>query len=666
MSKVLNKYVISEPFASVTALKAFDTSAGDAVDAGVLANVLADNADAAVATSDLYAYSVLATTAGNDDTIVTPDNVTEPAAGRWLKITDRQIAGIIANDEHGYSGSDTGAADAYVVTVAGTLSAYGTGLRLWVIVGSGNTNTGASTINVDGIGAANIKLADGTDPGAGDILADSIMHLVYDGTNFILVNPIKSMVDGVLLTGATPSHQEGLFYYNSTEKTPAFYNDESNVTLNIGQESWVRVYNDSGAQIDNGKVVYISGAEGAGENRPEVSLAQANALATSQVLGIATHDIANAGYGWVTRFGLVNDLDTSSYTAGDVVYLDSAVAGGLTTTAPTSPNYAVFLGVVSVVNASTGQIVLFPSNEAVSAGGGGAGSATQLVLTVRKDSAGTINAGEVVYVTGYNAGNDAVLVELADSSVAGTMPAIGIAQGSFTNSSNGTAVIAGRIADSVDTSSFSVGDTLYVSETAGQVTATKPTGAALIQNIGTVVRSNASNGVIEVGGSGRSNDLPNIADTKIWIGDASGVPQEFSLSGDATMTAGGVVTVSNSATNSRAINQATHGFTTSAVTVVRWNGSAWIKAQADSAANAETQYIAIASDANNFTLYPAGSYISSFTALTANTIYFLDPSSAGGVTATEPSTSGQVSKPIFETITTTTGYVLGYRGDVIP
>lgn len=47
-------------------------------------------------------------------------------------------------------------------------------------------NTGACTINANGLGAKAVKLRDGTDPLDGDIIAGSILDLVYDGTNFVI------------------------------------------------------------------------------------------------------------------------------------------------------------------------------------------------------------------------------------------------------------------------------------------------------------------------------------------------------------------------------------------------------------------------------------------------------------------------------------------------
>ena len=86
--------------------------------------------------------------------------------------------------------SDSGVADAYVLSVVGSKrspQAYFVGMRIRFL--PGNTNTGASTVNVDTIGVINIKLQDGiADPNAGDIVADHELVLVFDGTNFVYEN----------------------------------------------------------------------------------------------------------------------------------------------------------------------------------------------------------------------------------------------------------------------------------------------------------------------------------------------------------------------------------------------------------------------------------------------------------------------------------------------
>ena len=101
---------------------------------------------------------------------------------------------------------DTGAADAYVVALPATLAAYTTGLD--IIMKAVNANTGASTLNIDGLGVKSIKRFDGTALVAGDIPAGAMVGLRYDGTNFRLsgnptVAPLNLGANTVIATGST-------------------------------------------------------------------------------------------------------------------------------------------------------------------------------------------------------------------------------------------------------------------------------------------------------------------------------------------------------------------------------------------------------------------------------------------------------------------------------
>jgi len=80
---------------------------------------------------------------------------------------------------------DTGAANAYVVAfAAGITPTLTAGLEIQVLIS--HLNTGASTINVNGLGATNIKRLDGTALQAGDLPAGALVSLQYDGVNFQL------------------------------------------------------------------------------------------------------------------------------------------------------------------------------------------------------------------------------------------------------------------------------------------------------------------------------------------------------------------------------------------------------------------------------------------------------------------------------------------------
>ena len=91
-----------------------------------------------------------------------------------------------------YSGTgdfytESGAANAYVLSPIGAQLAppiLTTGMR--VRFAPANSNTGASTVNVDGLGVKNIKINNGTtDPGPNILQNGIFITLVYDGTSFL-------------------------------------------------------------------------------------------------------------------------------------------------------------------------------------------------------------------------------------------------------------------------------------------------------------------------------------------------------------------------------------------------------------------------------------------------------------------------------------------------
>lgn len=164
-------------------------------------------------------------------------------------------------------------------------------------------------------------------------------------------------------------------------------------------------------------------------------------------------------------------------------------------------------------------------NLMLAASGGGAQT-----VTVRNNTGSTITAGSAVYITGVVSSTPTI--GLADNSSASTMPAVGVVGADIANNTDGDLVSFGEVLN-LDTSSYSASDTLYVG-TSGGLTTTKPTGTALIQNIGTVLKVSASTGSILVEGAGRSNDVPNIPDGQAWVGNASGVATPTTLGAVAT------------------------------------------------------------------------------------------------------------------------------------
>jgi len=131
----------------------------------------------------------------------------------------------------------------------------------------------------------------------------------------------------------------------------------------------------------------------------------------------------------------------------------------------------------------------------------------------------------------------------------------------------------------------------------------------------------------------------------------------------ATATTTPALTITAVASTRKSISQAAHGFA-----VGDWlkrSSGSYAKAQANSAANAEVVgVVGTVTNANTFVLVTEG-VVAGLSGLTDATTYFLSPTTAGAITATDPSAVGQVSKPVLLATSTTTGIVANMRGMVI-
>lgn len=156
-------------------------------------------------------------------------------------------------------------------------------------------------------------------------------------------------------SAGNPPHQEGLMFYDNVNKTHALYGDQSDVTLQLGQEMHVRVCNRTGSTIPNGSAVQITSATG---GLPCVSLAIANIGNAEHYVGLVTHDILDGQNGLVTIHGTISDVNTSAYNAGDVLYLSTSTSGAFQTTKPISPYPVIEIGHVITSNATTGKILV--------------------------------------------------------------------------------------------------------------------------------------------------------------------------------------------------------------------------------------------------------------------------------------------------------------------
>jgi hypothetical protein len=181
------------------------------------------------------------------------------------------------------SGTDT-----ITASVSPSLTAYATG-QMFAFVAA-NTNTGAVTINISSLGAKSITKTGTTALVAGDLTANYLYVVVYDGTQFQVVGVSATTftnltVSGVLtLSGANvqltssgtgawkmpvgttaqrPTGAAGLIRQNSTTGNPEWYD--------VSTSSWLPFSQNSGYSVNylvvaggGGGGYNISGAGGAG------------------------------------------------------------------------------------------------------------------------------------------------------------------------------------------------------------------------------------------------------------------------------------------------------------------------------------------------------------------------------------------------------------------
>ena len=117
------------------------------------------------------------------------------SAGNQVRVVDNvQNSQLITL----YGGVDTGVANAYVLNFTSNFSSYQDGITIeWI---ASNTNTTASTLNVNGLGVVSIVNQDGTALSANQIIANQVTTLMYKGGNWLLLS-----------SGISPSITRGLF-----------------------------------------------------------------------------------------------------------------------------------------------------------------------------------------------------------------------------------------------------------------------------------------------------------------------------------------------------------------------------------------------------------------------------------------------------------------------
>lgn len=163
-------------------------------------------------------------------------------------------------------------------------------------------------------------------------------------------------------TGATVSPTPGRIYWNNADGagTLAIALKGGNVTQNVGQTNYYRVK--ASSAITAGQVIMFSGVVG---TSGQIQGAPATGLQPNQgnyVIGVAAESGATNDWVSVIAFGFVRGINTTggaeNWVAGDVLYFNPSVAGGLTKVLPTAPNPRVEVAAVVVADSNNGELLV--------------------------------------------------------------------------------------------------------------------------------------------------------------------------------------------------------------------------------------------------------------------------------------------------------------------
>lgn len=357
-------------------------------------------------------------------------------------------------------------------------------------------------------------------------------------------------------SAGNPGHLRGRMFYDSDKDALSYYNEASDVTVNVGQEHLIRVHNETGATIPNGAAVYINGVDGhANEFDPTVALAKADDIGTTRAIGIATHDIVDNGHGYITQFGTVSDVNTGGLTAGQNLYVSEDSAGKWVTTPPnhSTGGYPHHIGIVLRPDSSAGSILVVKQDESfetvrvakdlrvdqciiadsasINLVGFGTTTFTDVdvpnnlppfregnlfyfqgpdaltysnasmniklgqddVTRVYNNSGSSIAKGKVVYVTGAN--NDFPTIALAKADAESTVyNTLGLTSHTIANGAFGFVTVRGLFGG-LDTTGFTPGNRLHVSpNTAGELVEPQPAFPDFAFEVGTVLIADSATG----------------------------------------------------------------------------------------------------------------------------------------------------------------------------
>lgn len=157
--------------------------------------------------------------------------------------TDAAQAAQVQDGDYVWLGTTAGTATAQTASATPAITAYKAGQKFRMKIGSGLGSTGAAvtahTLNVNSVGAKNLKEMDGANPTIGTWVAGAILECIYDGTNFIITNDpggwLAYTITTSNFTGISPNVITSITSSNTRyRKIGKMVHLQSDIQINLG------------------------------------------------------------------------------------------------------------------------------------------------------------------------------------------------------------------------------------------------------------------------------------------------------------------------------------------------------------------------------------------------------------------------------------------------
>ena len=350
----------------------------------------------------------------------------------------------------------------------------------------------------------NVAISSSTNPAGYTMVADGSGGVIFQAastgalTSIVGVAPMSTIISGNTASVILDANYQtaGTYVTSVVGTSPVSASGTTAITVSVDQSllsvadavtaTTLRTYvkNSSGSTITKGQAVYVTGADG---TNALIGLASASADPTSsKTLGIAASTMTNNAFGYVIENGQLSNIDTSSATAGSSIWLGSTPGSLVFNNPPAEPDHAVYLGVVTKANASTGEILVKVQNgyeldelHDVFVGG----VSTALPLVYSSASSGwvaqaltSVGIADAAVTSAKIADNAIVAAKIATGAVGSSALASGSVNSSIL--ANNAVVAASIAAAAVGTAALTSG-----SATNGQVLTANGSGGATYQSI---------------------------------------------------------------------------------------------------------------------------------------------------------------------------------------